>query len=239
MSEKVFFGRKILITAGPTREAIDPVRYISNHSTGKMGYAIATELLEQGAEVILISGPVFITLKHPNLELISVTTASEMYQACCRFFEIADVAIFTAAVADYRPSKIADQKIKKSDTCFTIAMTKNIDIAYEFGKIKTRKQLSIGFALETNNEQFHAMEKLNKKNFDMVILNSMNDAKATFGFDTNKISIYKADFSCTYYPLKNKNEVAADIIFEAGTLLAIKELHEIEEMTRGYETMYQ
>lgn len=239
MNKPVFHNKKILVTAGPTREPIDPVRYISNHSSGKMGYAITAELLEQGAEVILISGPVAVTLQHPKLKMIRVTTASEMYLACCRFFEIADVAIFTAAVADYRPDKIAVQKIKKSDSCFTITMTKNIDIASEFGKIKRRNQISVGFALETNDEQAHAIEKLNKKNFDMVVLNSMNDANATFGFDTNKITIIKADYSCTAYPLKSKKEVAADIVHEAGVLMSIKELHEIEEMTRDYESMYQ
>lgn len=239
MNKPVFHNKNILVTAGPTREPIDPVRYISNHSSGKMGYAITAELLEQGAEVILVSGPVAVTLQHPKLKMIQVTTASEMYLACCRFFEIADVAIFTAAVADYRPDKIAVQKIKKSDSCFTITMTKNIDIASEFGKIKRRNQVSVGFALETNDEQVHAIEKLNKKNFDMVVLNSMNDANATFGFDTNKISIIKNDYSCTVYPLKSKKEVAADIVHEAGVLMTIKELHEIEEMTRDYESMYQ
>jgi phosphopantothenoylcysteine decarboxylase / phosphopantothenate---cysteine ligase len=239
MNNPAFHNKKILVTAGPTREAIDPVRYISNHSTGKMGYAIAAELLEQGAEVILVSGPVAVTLQHPKLKMIHVTTASEMYLACCRFFEIADVAIFTAAVADYRPEKIAVQKIKKSDSCFSITMTKNIDIAFEFGKVKRRNQVSVGFALETNNEQAHAIEKLNKKNFDMVILNSMNDANATFGFDTNKISIFKADYSCTAYPLKPKKEVAVDIVHETGILLALNEFQEREELTRDYETMYQ
>lgn len=239
MNNPAFLNKKILLTAGPTREPIDPVRYISNHSTGKMGYAIAAELLEQGAEVFLVSGPVTVILQHPKLQIIHVTTAAEMYLACCRFFEIADVAIFTAAVADYRPEKIALQKIKKNDPCFTITMTKNIDIACEFGQVKRRNQVSVGFALETDNEQFHAIEKLNKKNFDMVILNSMNDSNATFGYDTNKISIFKADYSCTSYPLKSKKEVAADIVHETGTLLTLKELQEIEELTRDYETMYQ
>ena len=171
-------NRKVLITAGPTREAIDPVRYISNHSSGKMGYAIAEQLLNQGTEVFMVSGPVCIELKHPALTIIHVNSASEMYMACCRFFEEVHIAIFAAAVADYRPAKMAEQKIKKDDSGFTIHMIKNVDIAYEFGKIKGNEQLSIGFALETNDELQHAQAKLHKKNFDMVILNSMNDARA-------------------------------------------------------------
>src|SRR4051812_39686643 len=141
----ILHNKKILITAGPTREAIDPVRYISNHSSGKMGYAIAKALLDEGAHVYLICGPVCIDLQHPNLKLEKVQSASEMYLACCRYFEAADIAIFAAAVADYRPEKVATQKIKKEDDSFTIKMVKNVDIAYEFGQIKTMSQLSIGF----------------------------------------------------------------------------------------------
>jgi phosphopantothenoylcysteine decarboxylase / phosphopantothenate---cysteine ligase len=239
MSDSVFHNKKILITAGPTREAIDPVRYISNHSTGKMGYAIAAQLLEEGAEVFMVSGPVCITLEHPRLKIVNVNSASEMYLACCRFFEEVDIAIFAAAVADYRPAKIAVQKIKKEDTAFTIHMVKNVDIAQEFGKIKTLKQVSVGFALETNDELNHAMGKLNRKNFDMIVLNSMNDPNATFGFDTNKITIIKNDYSRTEYSLKDKKEVAIDIIHELGILLSLKDFREIEENTLAYETMYR
>src|SRR5690349_2493637 len=177
-------GKKVMITAGPTQEAIDPLRYISNHSSGKMGYAIAEEFLKKGAQVFLVSGPVAVSLQHPNLKIVKVKSANEMYLACCHFFEGVDVAVFAAAVADYRPDKIADQKIKKDESSFTIRMVKNIDIAYEFGEIKTDRQISVGFALETNDELTHAIGKLAKKNFDMVILNSMNDSNATFGFDT-------------------------------------------------------
>lgn len=212
-------NKKILITAGPTREAIDPVRYISNHSSGKMGYAIAEHFLNEGAEVILISGPVTVRLVHPKLTLVNVNTALEMDLACCRFYEQVDVAVFAAAVVDYRPESIADHKIKKDESSFTIKMVKNVDIAYEFGKVKSAKQLSIGFALETNDEVKHAVGKLNKKNFDMVILNSMNDSQAGFGFDTNKISIIKKDLSQTDYPLKNKSSVAEDIVHEIAGLL--------------------
>lgn len=219
MNTSTLHGKKILITAGPTREALDPVRYISNHSSGKMGYAIAEQFLQRGAEVFLVSGPVCVQLEHPKLKLVRVNSASEMYLACCQFFEQADIALFAAAVADYRPSTIADQKIKKDDSSFVIKMVKNVDIAYEFGQIKMINQLSIGFALETNDELSHAIGKLNKKNFDMVVLNSMNDTNATFGYDTNKVTIIKKDFTQTSYALKNKKDVAKDIVNEIGTLV--------------------
>lgn len=238
MNTTPLLNKKILITAGPTREAIDPVRFISNHSSGKMGYAIAAECLQQGAEVFLVSGPVCTSLKHPKLNLVKVNTAAEMYLACCRFFEQADVAVFAAAVADYRPAKIAEKKIKKDEAVFTIQLVKNVDIAYEFGKIKKSNQLSIGFALETNDELKHAIGKLNKKKFDMVVLNSMNDSNATFCFDTNKITTIKNDFSQTVYPLKNKKEVAEDIVYEMGNALFLQTMAEKEESLQEYETMY-
>lgn len=219
MNTTLLTTKKILITAGPTREAIDPVRYISNHSTGKMGYAIAEQLLQQGAEVVIISGPVHIALQHSRLKTVKVNSASEMYLACCHHFETADIAIFAAAVADYRPAKIAGQKIKKNESSFTISMIKNIDIAYEFGKIKTPGQLSIGFALETNDELSHAREKLLKKNFDMIILNSMNDSNACFGYDTNKITVIKKGQLPKEFPLKQKSGVAKDIVQEISSLL--------------------
>jgi phosphopantothenoylcysteine decarboxylase/phosphopantothenate--cysteine ligase len=215
-------NKRILITAGPTREAIDPVRYISNHSSGKMGYAIAQSFLEKGAEVILISGPVNLKIEHPKLTLVKINSASEMYLACCRFFEYIDIAVFAAAVADYRPKTVAEQKIKKDDATFSIQMVKNVDIASEFGKIKNADQVAVGFALETNDELKHAVSKLDKKNLDMVVLNSMNDTNATFGFDTNKISIIKNDLTRKIYPLKSKAEVAEDILQEIGILISQK-----------------
>ncbi len=230
MNATILHNKKVLITAGPTREAIDPVRYISNHSTGKMGYAIAEQFLQQGAKVTIVSGPVTIQMKHPNLEIVNVNSASEMYLACCRFFEAADIAIFAAAVADYRPAKVAEQKIKKDESSFTISLVKNVDIAYEFGKVKTNRQLSIGFALETNDELAHAQGKLQKKNFDMVILNSMNDANATFGYDTNKITVVKKDLLPKAFLLKQKSEVAKDIVKEITSLLV--DQYEIRELTR-------
>jgi phosphopantothenoylcysteine decarboxylase/phosphopantothenate--cysteine ligase len=223
MPTHILGHKKVLITAGPTREAIDPVRYISNHSTGKMGYAIAEEFLLQGAQVFLVSGPVDISLRHENLKIVKVTSASEMYLACCRFFEIVDVAVFAAAVADYRPVKTEEQKIKKDEESFTIKMVKNIDIASEFGKIKTQRQIGVGFALETNDELQYAIAKLNKKNLDMVVLNSMNDANATFGYDTNKISIIKKNLIQKDFALKPKSEVAFDIVQEISGLLFGKE----------------
>ena len=219
----ILANKRILITAGPTREAIDPVRYISNHSSGKMGYAIAEQFLKQGAEVVLVSGPVSMKLDHPKLHLVKVNTALEMDLACCRYYEQVDVAVFAAAVADYRPESICDHKIKKDSSSFTIRMIKNVDIAFEFGKVKSAKQLSVGFALETNDELKQAIGKLGRKNFDMVVLNSMNDDQAGFGFDTNKISIIKKDLTQTDYPLKDKSEVAADIVHEIAELLLQQE----------------
>ena len=238
MSSNQLFNKKVLITAGPTREAIDPVRYISNHSSGKMGYAIAEKFLELGAEVFLVSGPVNIQLQHPRLKLVKTNSASEMYLACCHFFEEVDIAVFAAAVADYRPEKVAEQKIKKDESHFTIKMVKNIDIAYEFGKVKTNDQLSVGFALETNDELKHAIGKLDKKNFDMVVLNSMNDTNATFGYDTNKVTIIKDDSSKKEFPLKNKSEVAKDIVNEIAVTLSVNERRQ-EENVLEYETMYR
>jgi phosphopantothenoylcysteine decarboxylase/phosphopantothenate--cysteine ligase len=219
MDSSILANKKVLITAGPTREAIDPVRYISNHSSGKMGYAIAEKFLELGAEVVIVSGPVNIKLQHPRLKIINVDAANEMYLACCRVFEEVDIAVFAAAVADYRPAKIAEQKIKKDEAAFVIKMVKNIDIAYEFGQIKTPYQVSVGFALETNDELVHANAKLQRKNFDMVILNSMNDTNATFGFDTNKITTIKKDLSKKEFSLKQKTEVAKDIVKEIISIL--------------------
>lgn len=238
MNTATLKGKKVLITAGPTREPIDPVRYISNHSSGKMGYAIAEECLKRGAEVFLVSGPVCVELKHARLKMVKVNSAAEMYMACCRYFEKVDVAIFAAAVADYRPAKVAEQKIKKDDTAFTIHLVKNVDIAFEFGKVKRNDQLSVGFALETNDEMQNAIGKLQKKNFDLVVLNSMNDAGATFGFDTNRITVIRNDFSRTEYPLKNKKEVAEDIVHEIVNALAVREISEMEAAVREYETMY-
>lgn len=205
----------ILITAGPTREAIDPVRFISNHSSGKMGYAIATAFLNKGFRVILVSGPVNISLTHPNLTVIPVNSADEMYAACQNYFPSIQIAVFAAAVADYKPAQVHTQKMKKSAHEFSLQMVKNVDIAAEFGKIKLPGQVSIGFALETNDEEQNALKKLYTKNLDLVVLNSVQDEGATFGHDTNKITIIDRDFLFQAFPLKSKAEVAEDIVTAA------------------------
>lgn len=223
MFMSILKNKKVLITAGPTREAIDPVRYISNHSSGKMGYALATSFLNLGAEVILVSGPVNIPLKHPNLKLITVTSALEMYAASSLHFNDLDIAVFAAAVADYRPEIVAMQKIKKTGDELLIKLIKNMDIAFEFGKIKKEHQLSVGFALETNDELANAENKLRCKNFDMVVLNSMNDAYATFEYDTNKVTIIQKDLTIKEYPVKPKAEVAVDIIKTVAEIITKNE----------------
>ncbi len=210
--KKRFLGKRILITAGPTQEAIDPVRYISNHSSGKMGYALAETLAEEGAEVSLISGPSQLISTHLNIKLIKVKSALEMLEQCKSLFFSTQIAIFSAAVADYRAKEIATQKIKKKDEAFTIDMVKNPDIAIEFAKVKSEDQISIGFALETNNEEANALQKLKNKSFDFVVLNSTQTENATFGFDTNKITILKKSGEKIDFELKTKSEVAKDIV---------------------------
>lgn len=204
-------NKKILITAGPTREYLDPVRFISNESSGKMGYAIAETLHQMGADVTLVSGPVSITSSFPKHKIISVLSGSQMYDASKTYFESIDIAIFCAAVADYMPKIISDIKIKKIENEVTLELIKNVDIALEFGKIKRKNQRSIGFALETNNVRENAIGKLKKKNFDLVVINSPNINEG-FGYDTNKITIVDKEFSVITFPLKNKKDVAFDII---------------------------
>lgn len=213
-------NKTVLITAGPTREALDPVRYISNHSSGKMGYAIAQEFLRRDYKVILVSGPVQVTIDaHPFLTLIKTESAIDMLNACEQYFSTTDICIFAAAVADYRPAEPASQKIKKKSDTLIIELVKNPDIASCFGKVKTTQQLSIGFALETNDEMEHAKQKMHSKNLDLVVLNSMNDKQATFGFDTNKISILDRSGEVFLFPLKSKKEVAGDIADATEALL--------------------
>ena len=210
----------VLITAGPTREAIDPVRYISNHSSGKMGYAITVAFLEKGYRVVLVSGPVNLTLTHPDLTVVNVSSADEMFEACKPWFKSLQVAVFAAAVADYKPAQILNQKMKKSADAFDLKMVKNVDIAYEFGKIKSNNQVAIGFALETNDEEQNALKKLTKKNLDLVVLNSTQDKEATFGFDTNKITIINRNLKFNALPLKTKTEAGRDIAYAALQLVA-------------------
>jgi phosphopantothenoylcysteine decarboxylase/phosphopantothenate--cysteine ligase len=204
-------GKKILVTAGPTYEAIDPVRFIGNHSTGKMGFDIAESAANYGAEVILISGPTHLNTINPVINLIRVTSAKEMYDACHENFNSVDVAICAAAVADYKPKFVAEQKIKKTEASFTIELEKTQDILASLGKIK-QNQFLIGFALETENEIENAKLKIQKKNLDLIVLNSLQDEGAGFGKATNKITFIDKDFIVEPMDLKSKELVANDIM---------------------------
>jgi phosphopantothenoylcysteine decarboxylase / phosphopantothenate---cysteine ligase len=204
-------GKKILVTAGPTYEAIDPVRFIGNHSSGKMGIAIAEELQNRGAAVTLVLGPSNIAVAE-NIEVVKVKSANEMYQACVSRFAKTDIAVMSAAVADYTPVTVANEKIKKNEGSFNIELTKTKDILKSLGEIKTSKQLLVGFALETNNEKEYALKKLHTKNADMIVLNSLNDAGAGFGHDTNKITIFDKAGKEYQFETKTKKEVAKDIV---------------------------
>ena len=212
LPESIWKGKKVLLTAGPTQEAIDPVRYISNHSTGKMGYALAEALASAGALVTLVSGPTNLSLKHSGIHTIDVRSAQEMYEAAEGVFAQQDVTILAAAVADYTPSVVASEKIKKKESIFNIELRKTVDIAATLGRQKKPGQLLIGFALETNNEVENAIEKLLRKNLDLIILNSLQNAGAGFGHDTNQISIIDRQQQIMAYELKSKTKVAADIL---------------------------
>ena len=211
-------GKKVMITAGPTYEKIDPVRFIGNYSSGKMGYALAECCAERGAEVTLISGSVSITEKHPNIRKISVESAEEMYQAAISEFGSNDAAILCAAVADFTPETIADQKIKREKDDLIIKLKPTHDIAAALGKLKRDNQIMVGFALETNDEIEHAKGKLERKNLDFIVLNSLNDKGAGFRHDTNKITIIDKE-NIIEFPLKSKKEVATDIINHLADIL--------------------
>ncbi|MTG98371.1 MULTISPECIES: bifunctional phosphopantothenoylcysteine decarboxylase/phosphopantothenate--cysteine ligase CoaBC [Myroides] len=204
-------GKTVLVTAGPTYEPIDPVRFIGNHSSGKMGYDIANELARLGAEVILVSGPTNQKVKDKRVKVISIMSAMEMYTVCHDYFEQVDAVIAAAAVADYRPRHIANQKIKKNTEEFVIEMDKNPDILASLGAIK-KEQFLIGFALETENEIEHAKQKITKKNLDLIVLNSLNDKGAGFGKPTNKVTFIDKDFNIQPMELKSKEDVAKDIV---------------------------
>lgn len=208
-----FKGKKILITAGPTIEPIDPVRYISNHSSGKMGYAIAKAFCYSGAEVHLISGPVHIRFNHPNLHLHQVQNAEEMYRKAIDIFPQTDIAILAAAVADYRPKHVAEQKIKKHKSeQMSIELIKNPDIAKELGNMKKDCQIVLGFALETEYPQENARKKLKSKNFDLIVINSPNDTDSGFGHDTNRISILDRNNNFRNPELNTKEKLAYEIL---------------------------
>lgn len=209
-----FHNKTILITAGPTYEPIDPVRYVGNRSSGKMGYAIAEELAQKGAKVILVSGPSNCTVSNKTISLVKVETAQEMYEACHKVYEKTDIAILAAAVADYtieNPSSIKIKKKKEDGDELVLRLTKTKDILKSLGKIKTAKQILIGFALETNDAEANATKKLKAKNLDFIILNSLQDKGAGFAHDTNKISILDKSNKTTKFELKSKAEVALDI----------------------------
>lgn len=205
-------GKKVLITAGPTYEAIDPVRFIGNRSSGKMGMAIAEEAARRGAKVMLVLGPSALRAQHPGIETIRVESAQQMHDKAVAGFWEADVAILSAAVADYRPAKVANEKIKKESGTPELHLERTPDIAATLGQLKKEHQRIVGFALETNNETANARKKLEKKNFDLIVLNSLRDAGAGFQHDTNKISILGQDNKTRHFELKTKTEVAKDIL---------------------------
>lgn len=211
-------SKKILITAGPTYEKIDSVRFIGNYSSGKMGYALAEDCARRGADVTLISGPVNLKTQHPSIRRIDVESADEMYQEAVRIYPETDVGILCAAVADFTPETVAPYKIKREKEDLTVRLKPTQDIASALGKMKRPCQRLVGFALETNNELAHAQEKRKRKNFDFIVLNSLNDKGAGFRHDTNKITIVD-ETGCTPYPLKDKKEVASDIIDKLVSIL--------------------
>lgn len=212
-SSEAMAGKRVLITAGPTYEKIDPVRFIGNYSSGKMGYALAEEAAIQGAKVTLVSGPVALKAVHPNIEVIDVESAVQMRDACLERFEEADIAILCAAVADYAPEDVAAHKIKREHSEIPVLkLKKNPDIAATLGQMKRRDQLLVGFALETDNETANATEKLRRKNLDMIVLNSLRDNGAGFGTDTNKVTIIGTDGTEIELPLMAKRDVAKSII---------------------------
>jgi len=211
-SPKPLAGKKAFVSAGPTYEPLDPVRFIGNHSSGKMGLAIAEELYRKGAEVTLIMGPSTISLPSNGIKTFRVNTADEMYNACTKEFERSDIGVMAAAVADYTPADVADNKIKKNADELVIELKKTKDILKSLGENKSAKQVLVGFALETNDERAYALGKLKSKNADMVVMNSLNDAGAGFGTDTNKITIFDKSGKEFNYELMSKKEAAKNIV---------------------------
>jgi len=217
--EKDLLGKKVLVTAGPTYEPIDPVRFIGNHSSGKMGIALSKELANRGAKVNLVMGPSALSLSVPGVQLTKVQTAEEMYNACIEEFKSSDVAIMSAAVADYTPAMKVREKIKKTGESLTIELVKTKDILKSLGEQKKNGQILVGFALETTNEKEYAQKKLHGKNADLIVLNSLNDEGAGFGVDTNKITIFEKNGDELAYDRKPKQQVAKDIVDRIVNLL--------------------
>ena len=218
-TDKPLLGKKILITAGPTYEKIDPVRFVGNYSTGKMGFALAEVCALQGADVTLVAGPVQLKVKHPNIERIDVESAAEMYEVVMNRFYGMDGSILCAAVADFTPKDVADMKLKREKDNLTIELLPTKDIAASVGEMKRESQFLVGFALETNDEETNAHGKMERKNLDFIVLNSLQDAQAGFGYDTNKISIIHRTGTKKVFDLKNKQEVAEDIVAEICQIL--------------------
>ncbi|MEO8583372.1 MAG: bifunctional phosphopantothenoylcysteine decarboxylase/phosphopantothenate--cysteine ligase CoaBC [Flavitalea sp.] len=217
LSDNIFIkkdleGKRVLVTAGPTQEAIDPVRFIGNHSSGKMGIAIAEEFAKRGAAVHLVLGPSNLSSNLQGIEVQKVSTADEMYTACLKAFDKSDIAVMAAAVADYTPATTATEKIKKKTDTFTLELKKTRDILKALGEKKYNGQLLVGFALETNNERENAEAKLKAKNADLIVLNSLRDEGAGFGYDTNKITIFDKNGKATEFDRKSKQQVAKDIV---------------------------
>ncbi|MDP4278854.1 MAG: bifunctional phosphopantothenoylcysteine decarboxylase/phosphopantothenate--cysteine ligase CoaBC, partial [Bacteroidota bacterium] len=205
-------GKKVLITAGPTYEKIDPVRFIGNYSSGKMGFALAEAAAKRGATVHLITGPVSLTTQHPNIERIDVESAQQMYDVCVRLFPQTDIGILCAAVADFSPQTTSDTKTKRGEDDLTLLLKPTKDIAATLGNSKRADQVLVGFALETDDELKNAQGKLERKNLDFIVLNSLKDKGAGFRYDTNKIRILNKDGYQFDFPLKSKQEVAEDIL---------------------------
>lgn len=219
LKKKELINKQVLITAGPTYERLDPVRFIGNHSSGKMGVALANECAQRGANVKLVLGPSKLHPNHPNITVERVESCQEMYEACKAQYPTTDLVIFAAAVADYKPKEVANQKIKKKDGDLKIELERTTDIAASLGAIKEAHQINVGFALETQNEEKNAQAKIAKKNFDLIVLNSLNDKGAGFKHDTNKISIIDKDNNKTQFELKSKTKVATDIVDAVVPLL--------------------
>jgi phosphopantothenoylcysteine decarboxylase/phosphopantothenate--cysteine ligase len=217
-------GKRVMITAGPTYEKIDPVRFIGNYSSGKMGYALAEECAERGAEVLLISGPVALNPVHPNIKRVSVESAKEMYEAAMQYSDDSDIQILCAAVADYTPAEKAERKIKREKTgSMTIELLPTVDIAASLGKKKKENQLMVGFALETDNEEVNAIDKCARKNLDFIVMNSLNNKNTCFKSDSNLITIFDKDGSRFLYDFKPKKEVAKDIVNHIVEKLSLKQ----------------
>ena len=214
-----FKGKKVVVTAGPTYEKIDPVRFIGNYSSGKMGLAIAEEFAGRGAEVVLVCGPVNLKTSHPAIRRVDVESAAQMYEVTSKEFVNSDVAVLSAAVADFTPKEKADHKIKRGKDDLLLELLPTKDIAAELGRIKTASQLFVGFALETNDEEVNALSKMQRKNLDMIVLNSLNDKGAGFSVDTNKVTILDKAGNKTVYELKTKVEVAKDIVDQIASRL--------------------